>query len=392
MLEQDGNLFFALAQRRNLHGEGVEAVVEILAQALVGESFGNVDVGRGQDADIDLDDGTAAQARELLILQHVQEFGLQKRRHFADFVEQNRSAIAQLELAGFGMGCAGERTLLVAEQLALKQVGRNRGAIHLEEYAMGARRKLVDQASEDFFAGAALAEQQHGDVYIGDQRGLRADLAHLGASGDEEDVFGEFLDFSAVSLFALTEAEIDDCIQFCFLKRLGEVVEGAQLHRVYDLARVVDAGQHHDLDAGLDLAQLFESLQTVDAGHEHVEQHQVGLQALFYLLQGFFAGGCGFDFVVVHLQQRFDVAEHAGFVVDQQNLGGWLHRFFPLLAAATAGLNGIRKENLQPAPGSLSTQILPPMPCTKRRAMARPNPVPSWASVLGRRKKSSKTS
>ena len=192
--------------------------------------------------------------------------------------------------------------------------------------------------SEDFFAGTAFAQQQHRDIDIGDQRGLRADLAHLRAGGDEEDVFGEFLDFAAVGLLSLAETEIDDRIQFCFLKGLGEVVERAELHRMHDLARVVDAGQHHDFDAGLDLAQLFQSLQAVDAGHEHVEQHEVGLQALFYLLQGFFAGGSGFDFVVVHFEQRFDVAEHAGFVVDQQNLGGWLHRFFPLLAAAAAGL------------------------------------------------------
>ena len=148
----------------------------------------------------------------------------------------------------------------------------------------------------------------------------------------------EFFHFAAVSLFSLAEAEIDDGVEFRFLKRLGEIILRAQLHRVHDLARIVDAGQHDDLDAGLHLAQLLESLQAVDAGHEHVEQNQVGLQAFFDALQRFFAGGRGFDFVVVHFQQGLDVAQHAGFVVDQQDFGGLLHRFFPLLAAATAGL------------------------------------------------------
>ena len=146
---------------------------------------------------------------------------------------------------------------------------------------------------------------------------------------------------------------------------------------MHNFSRVVDAGQHHDLHAGLKLAQLLERFQAVDAGHEHVEQYQIGLQAFFHALQRFLAGGCGFDFVVVHFEQRLDVTQHAGFVVDQQDFGGWLHRVFPLLAAAATGLYGIRKENLQPAPASLSTQILPPMPCTRRRAMARPNPMPS---------------
>ena len=107
----------------------------------------------------------------------------------------------------------------------------------------------------------------------------------------------------------------------------------AQLHRVHNFARVVDAGQHDDFHAGLHLAQLLQRLQAVDAGHEHVEQHQVGLQTFFHELQGFFAGGRGLDFVVVDFEQRFDVAQHAGFVIDQQDFGGWLHRFFPLLAA-----------------------------------------------------------
>ena len=38
------------------------------------------------------------------------------------------------------------------------------------------------------------------------------------------------------------------------------------------------------------------------------------------------------------------------------------------------------KENLQPAPGSLSTQIFPPMLLTKRRAMAKPSPMPDCCS------------
>ena len=107
---------------------------------------------------------------------------------------------------------------------------------------------------------------------------------------------------------------------------------------MYDFAGVVDAGQHDDLDAGLELAQLLESLQAINAGHEDVKEHEVGTRALFDELKSFFAGSRGFDFVIVDLEQGLDVAEHAGFVVDQQNFGGCFHRFFPLLAAAPAGL------------------------------------------------------
>ena len=164
-------------------------------------------------------------------------------------------------------------------------------------------------------------------------------FAHGRAGRDEENVVGKFFHFAAISLFPLTQAEIDDRIQFGFLKRFGEIVLRAQLHRVYDFARVGDTRQHHDLHAGLKLAQLLQSLQAVYAGHENVEQHQIGLQTLFYALQCFLARGGCFNFVVVHFQQSLDVTQHAGFIVHQQDFGGLLHRlFFPLLAAVVAGL------------------------------------------------------
>src|SRR5208282_6504075 len=97
------------------------------------------------------------------------------------------------------------------------------------------------------------------------------------------------------------------------------------------------------------------------------------------------------NFVLVHFQQRADVAQHSRFVIHQQNVGGFAH-LVPRGGLLGIGFVETRKENLQPAPGSLSTQILPPMACRSRRAMASPRPMPSADSLPGRRKKSSKTS
>src|SRR5271166_3352961 len=115
MLQQDRNLFLTLAQRRQRHGEGVQSVIEVLTQTLVRERFGNVDVGRGQNAYVYLDYVAAAQTGKSLVLQDVQKLGLQQRGHFADFVEQDRALIAQFELAGFGMVGAREGSRFVAE-------------------------------------------------------------------------------------------------------------------------------------------------------------------------------------------------------------------------------------------------------------------------------------
>src|SRR4051812_46718847 len=122
MLEQNRNFFFAIAQRRQTKRERVEPVVKILAQTLGGESLRYVDVGRCQDPDIHFDDRAAAEPGELLILQNVKQLGLQQWRHLADFVQQNRSFVAQFEFARLGVSGSGERPRLISEKFAFQQV------------------------------------------------------------------------------------------------------------------------------------------------------------------------------------------------------------------------------------------------------------------------------
>ena len=58
---------------------------------------------------------------------------LQRRLQVADFVQEQRAAVGQLEAPGPRVGRAGERALLVAEQLALDQCGRQRGTVDGDE-------------------------------------------------------------------------------------------------------------------------------------------------------------------------------------------------------------------------------------------------------------------
>jgi hypothetical protein len=68
MLEQNRNLFASFTQRRNGQRESIQAVIQIFPQSLIRESFGNIDVSCGQDANVDFEDRAAAQAGELLVL------------------------------------------------------------------------------------------------------------------------------------------------------------------------------------------------------------------------------------------------------------------------------------------------------------------------------------
>src|SRR5262249_17991660 len=129
---------FAIAQWRNMQRKSIEPVVKILAKTLGGKSFRNVDVGGCKDSHIHLDHVSTAQARELLVLQYMQQFGLKAGRHFSDFIQQNRALVAQLKLARLSVIRAGEGTSLVAEEFALQQIGRYGRAVYLEESTMGA--------------------------------------------------------------------------------------------------------------------------------------------------------------------------------------------------------------------------------------------------------------
>src|SRR5690606_5299759 len=73
---------------------------------------------------------------------------------------------------------AGERALLVAEELALEEVLRERRAVHRDEGAVRALALGVDRARGDLLARSALAADQDRRRRLRGARDQRRDLAH----------------------------------------------------------------------------------------------------------------------------------------------------------------------------------------------------------------------
>jgi acyl-CoA reductase-like NAD-dependent aldehyde dehydrogenase len=61
-------------------------------------------VGGGNHAHVDADQLAAADAEELALGQHPQQARLQRRRHVADLVEEQRAAVGLLEAADMAPG------------------------------------------------------------------------------------------------------------------------------------------------------------------------------------------------------------------------------------------------------------------------------------------------
>src|SRR5690606_14789546 len=86
----------------------------------------------------------------------------------ADLVEEQRAAFSDLEAPLASRDRAGERALLVTEQLAFQQLGRNGAAIDRDERPLPARARIVNRTRDQLLARARLAENQHARIVGGD--------------------------------------------------------------------------------------------------------------------------------------------------------------------------------------------------------------------------------
>src|SRR5215472_8771489 len=139
-----------------MDGEDTESVIKVLPELPLRRPGLKVAVCGGDQPYIGADRLVAANTLESLLLEHTQHLGLGGRRHVADLVEEQRATRALLELADAAAIGTGERALFVAEQLALQQVFRNGGAVEGQKWGLSAGAVLVDSASDELLAGAAL--------------------------------------------------------------------------------------------------------------------------------------------------------------------------------------------------------------------------------------------
>ena len=124
MLHQQRDVVLAVAQRRQLDRDDVQPVEQVLAELAFLHHLAQVDVGRGDDPDVDLDRLHAAEAREVALLDHAQQLRLRLERDVADLVEEDAALVGELEEPLLGIDGAGEGALHVAEQRRLEEIGR----------------------------------------------------------------------------------------------------------------------------------------------------------------------------------------------------------------------------------------------------------------------------
>ena len=325
-----------------------------------------------------------------MLLQHAQDLGLRARAHVADLVEEEAAAVGLLEAADPLLVGAGERALLVAEELGFEQVLLERRAVHLDEVPARAQRVVVDGAGDELLAGARLAADQHRRVAL---RHLLHDAEHALQRAARADDAVEVVDVvlrvaEVVELVAHApelERLLDLDLHLLDLERLLHVVEGADLHRLDRRAHRSERGHQDDGGRGMEGLGRLEHLEAVAAAHLEVAQDDVEV-ALVQPLDGRVAVGRLVE-LVAGLGERPDQPPPQGVVIvcNQDATHRSPSPAFPLSCAPGAPYSnhwprepemGSVTVKRVPRPAADAMSMRPSCASTILRTIARPSPDP----------------
>ena len=114
--------------------KNVEAEKKVFPEFSPGHQIGEVFVGGGDDADIDGNRSIGSDTLDGAFGEGSEEFHLGSGVNFADFVEEERSAVCLLESPDASLRGAGEGAFFVAEELAFEELGREGRAVDRDKF------------------------------------------------------------------------------------------------------------------------------------------------------------------------------------------------------------------------------------------------------------------
>lgn len=247
----------------------------------------------------------------------------------ANLIQEQRATVRQFETSDAALLGTGEGSLFMAEQLAFKDLRRQRGAVHSDQFGLGASAQIVNGTCDQFLAGAAFAFNEDGrpggrDLLDGLEDGFeRVSLAEDALNAEL------LLDLLLQDLVFLLQAAAAqgafhqqfDLVQ---VQRLGDKMVGAAPHGL-DGGVHAAVGGHHDADGGTRHRQgLLKQFHAIVLAKAQIGEHDID-RVIAQVLQGL--GGIGGHIAVeLILQRQAQAVAGVLFVIDDQN-GGWFgHR------------------------------------------------------------------
>ena len=261
-----------LAQRRHADLDDVHAVKQVLAELALGDQRREILVSRRQDAHVDRRFPGLADRPHALLLDDAQQLDLHVQRQVGDLVQEQRAALGGLDQALLVGDRAGEAALLVAEQLALHQLGRDRAAVHRHERPVAARAGIVDQVRDQLFAGAGLAIDMYRRLAARDTLDHLAQLLHRARAAQQLHL--RQLQRALAGLAELERGR-DQLAQRRHVERLGNEIERAELERADSGLDVAVRRDHRHRRLRLVRLDPLDDVQAVAVGQPHVGEAQI---------------------------------------------------------------------------------------------------------------------
>src|SRR5207244_13414278 len=114
---------------------------QVLPEHPLLHGFREITIRCGNDPDIDLDGLYASKALEFHFLENAQNLRLRSRIHVADFVEEDRALIRELEFPELSFNRAGECAFFETDEFAFQQALRDTGTVQFHHRLVFADRK-----------------------------------------------------------------------------------------------------------------------------------------------------------------------------------------------------------------------------------------------------------
>src|SRR6266853_6787337 len=121
-------------------------------------------MSRRNHTHVDAMRAATSQTFELLLLQHPQQFRLQRQRNIPYLIEEQCPFVGHFETPNFLRESSGESTLLVPEEFAFEQVKRNSSAIQLDEWAPASWTDIVNGTGNQLLARTGLSKDQDSGI------------------------------------------------------------------------------------------------------------------------------------------------------------------------------------------------------------------------------------
>jgi hypothetical protein len=145
-------------------------VIQVLAKPSVANGLSHVDVGGGDQPDVNGDRRGAADPRHGPLVKESQKAPLGVETEMGDPFQKERAVVRQLEAApAIERGvCADGRIAIMAEQLAFNRAVGNPLASDPDEWPLAPGAEVMQGPGDEFVSGARFSRDQGGSLGIRD--------------------------------------------------------------------------------------------------------------------------------------------------------------------------------------------------------------------------------